>query len=383
MSRYISEEELRRQAEKQLRKRKQKQTPPVTPEELQRLVQELEVHQIELEMQNEELEKARLELERYLQKYTDLYDFAPVGYLTLDQNGVILGVNLTGARMLGMDRGQLLNLHFEKFIPAEYRSSFSSFLKKAFLNRVQETTEVALQKEGNEVLFVQLEALASANEGECRVALVDISAQKQSEIKLRESERQYRTLFETTSQGVVYQDLDGKILAANPEAEKILGLPIEHMQGRTPKDLHWKTIHEDESGFPEETHPSMVALRTGEVVENVVLGFYSPQAGRYNWLNITAVPQFRPGEDRPFQVVITFDDISHMKRMVTYNKLTPREKEVFKLLVKSYSRKTISETLKVSPKTVDKHKENLMEKLKLYTQDDLHEFAKLIKLVQA
>ena len=381
MSRYLPKEELRRQAEKQLRKGKQKQTPPVTPEELQRLVQELEVHQIELEMQNEELEKARLELEKYLQQYTDLYDFAPVGYLTLDQNSVILGINLTGASMLGVERGQLLNLRFEKFIAAEYRASFSSLLEKVFLSRVQETTEIVLHKKGSEALYVLLKALASANEGECRVALVDISAQKKAEIKQRETERQYRALFETMAQGVVYQDQDGKIIAANPAAEKILGLPIEQMLGRTPKELHWKTIHEDESGFPEETHPSMVALRTGEFVESVIMGFYSPQAGKYSWLNVTAVPQFKPGEERPFQVFITFEDITYIKRLETYNKLTPREKEVFRLLVKSHSRKTISEILRVSPKTIDKHKENLMEKLKLFTQDDLIEFARQLNLL--
>ncbi|MFO7951450.1 MAG: PAS domain S-box protein [Bacillota bacterium] len=381
MSRYMSEEELRRQAEKQLRRGKQKQTAPVTPEELQRLVQELEVHQIELQMQNEELEKARLELESYLQQYTDLYDFAPVGYLTLDQNGVILGVNLTGARMLGIDRGQLLNLHFEKFILVEYRSSFLSFLEKAFFSRAHETTEIALQKEGNEGLFVHLEALASTNEGECRVALVDISAQKKAEIKLRESEHQYRTLFETMSQGIVYQDSDSKILAANPAAEKILGMPIKQMLGEKPKDLQWEAIHENGTDFPEEIHPSMVALRTGEVVENVIMGFYSPQNGKYSWLSVTAVPQFRPGEDRPFQVFVTFEDITPLKLMENFNELTPREKEVFKLLVKSYDRKTIAEKLKVSPKTVDKHKENLMEKLKLYNQHDLVEFAKRLNLL--
>jgi len=381
MSRYLPKDELRRQAEKQLRKSKLKITSPVTTEELQRLVQELEVHQIELEMQNEELEKARLELERSLQQYTDLYDFAPVGYFTLDENGVILGINLTGASMLGVERSQLLNLRFEKFIAAEYRSHFSSLLEKVFLSRVQETTEVALQKEDSETLYVLLKALVSANEGECRVALMDITAQKKAEIKQRETERQYRALFETMAQGVVYQDSDGKIISANPSAEKILGLPIEQMLGRTPKELNWKNVHEDESDFPEETHPSMVALRTGEVVERVTMGFYSPQTGKYSWLNVTAVPQFKKGQERPYQVFMTFSDITYMKRMETYNKLTPREKEVFKLLVKNYSRRIISDTLRVSPKTVDKHKENLMNKLKLHTQDDLLEFAKLLNLL--
>ena len=79
--------------------------------------------------------------------------------------------------------------------------------------------------------------------------------------------------------------------------------------------------------------------------------------------------------------MVTFEDISYFKRLVTYNKLTPREKEVFRLLVKGHSRQTIAEMLKISPKTADKHKENLMDKLKLSTKENLIEFAGLIRLV--
>lgn len=379
MKKNRSAEELRRQAEERLKKSKPKVATPLTPEEMQRLIQELEVHQIELDMQNEELQQARLELEKSLSQYTDLYDFAPVGYFTLDQGGIILNVNLTGARMMRMERSRILNQHFEKFIHAEHRNAFSSLLEKVFLNRDQETIEIALQNEGHRELYAHVEAMISEDRRECRIALVDISAQKKAEVELRESERQYRTLFETMSQGVVYQDSEGKILTVNPAAEKILGVPIGQMQGRKMQDLHWLTIAEDGSGFPEELHPYMVALRTGEIVNDVVMGLYSMRTERYTWINITAVPQFLSAENRPFRVLVTFEDISHLKRMVTYNKLTPREKEVFKLLVKDHSRKTISEILKVSPKTADKHKENLMAKLKLYTKEDIVEFAGLIR----
>jgi PAS domain S-box-containing protein len=381
MKKNRSAEELRRQAEERLQKNKPKVASNLTAVELQRLIQELEVHQIELEMQNEELQQARAELERHLDQYTDLYDFAPVGYFTLERGGVILNVNLTGASMVRMERSRILNQHFDRYILADYRNAFSTFLEKVFLNRDQETIELALQNEGHEALYTHVEAKVSEDRRECRLALVDISVQKKAEVELRDSERQYRTLFETMSQGVIYQDPDGKILTANPAAERILGVSTEQMQGRKPQDLNWVTINEDGSDFPEEVYPSSVALRTGEVVKNIVMGLYSPQAGRYTWLNITAVPQFMPGADRPFQVVITFGDISYIKRMDTYNKLTPREKEVFKLLVKGHSRKTIAEMLKVSPKTADKHKENLMIKLKLYTNEDIIKFAELIRLI--
>ena len=96
--------ELRRRAEARLRAAKTEGTPARTEAEAQRLVHELQVHQIELEMQNQELRESRAEVEAGLERYTELYDFAPVGYLTLGRDGAIRQVNLTGARLLGVER---------------------------------------------------------------------------------------------------------------------------------------------------------------------------------------------------------------------------------------------------------------------------------------
>ncbi len=103
--------ELRRRAEARFKEKQSSQRSEVgdqsTAEETQRLVHELEVHQIQLEMQNEELLQARAEVEAILAQYTDLYDFAPVGYFTLERDGAIRRVNLTGARLLGVERSGL------------------------------------------------------------------------------------------------------------------------------------------------------------------------------------------------------------------------------------------------------------------------------------
>lgn len=378
-----SVEELRRRAEKRLEKNKQKAPPSATPAELQRLIHELEVHQIELEIQNEELQQARSELEAYLSQYTDLYDFAPVGYFTLKRDGTILKANLTGANLLGMERARLLNHNLGRFVTADSRQHFTSFLPMIFQSQSQQTLDLELQKEDGGRFFVHLEARVLESERECRVVMMDITAQKQAEESLRESEQKYRTLFETMSQGVLIQGADGKIISANPAAEQILDLPMEQMQGRTLTDRHWRTIREDGSEFPEEKDPSLTALRTGELVQSVVMGVFSPKTASYSWLNINAVPRFLPGEAKPFQVFTTVEDISLRKRMVVYNNLTDREKEVFKLLVKGRGRKIIAETLNISSKTVDKHRENMMEKLNLYTIAGIVQFAKLIGLVDA
>jgi PAS domain S-box-containing protein len=381
MKKDRSAEELRDQAEKQLIKRKRNIKLPSTPVGLQRLNQELEVHQIELEMQNEELLQARSELERTLDQYTDLYDFAPVGYFTLSQSGVILNVNLTGTRMVRMARSKVVNQRFDRFIHVKNRTAFSSFLAKVCHSRNLECIELVLQIEGYREIYSHIEAIVSENNRECRLALVDITKQKKAEVELRESENKYRVLFETMSQGVVYQDPEGIIITVNPAAEKIFGMKTEQLQGKTPKDLNIVTMHEDGSDFPENLQPYSVALRTGEMVSNVVMGLYTAQTGKYTWLNMNAIPQFKPDADRPYQVIVTLEDISHIKLVVAYNKLTSREKQVFRLLVKGCGRQEISDILKVSPKTADKHKENLMHKLNFHTHDDIVNFAELIKLI--
>ena len=132
--------------------------------------------------------------------------------------------------------------------------------------------------------------------------------------EVRESEERYRTLFETMVQGVVYQAADGEITSVNPAAERILGLTLAQMQGRTSIDPRWKTVHEDGSDFPGEAHPSMVALRSGEETLDVMMGVFDPQDDAYRWINVSAVPQFRPGESTPYQAYTIFADITERVR---------------------------------------------------------------------
>jgi len=131
---------------------------------------------------------------------------------------------------------------------------------------------------------------------------------------LAESEEKYRILFQTMAQGVVYQSADGKIISANPAAERILGLTLDQMQGRTSIDPRWRAIHEDGSDFPGQTHPAMVALQTGREVRDVVMGVYNPRTESHVWINVNAVPRIEPGDDKPYQVYTTFDDITERKR---------------------------------------------------------------------
>src|SRR3990172_9613307 len=131
---------------------------------------------------------------------------------------------------------------------------------------------------------------------------------------LRESERRYRTLFETMAQGVVYHASDGRIISANPAAVRILGVSIDQMQGRTSMDLRWRAIHEDGSDFPGDRHPAMEALRTSKPVHDTIMGVFHPVRNEYRWILVNAVPEFLPGETTPYQVYATFTDVTECRK---------------------------------------------------------------------
>ncbi len=153
--------------------------------------------------------------------------------------------------------------------------------------------------------------------GEMQTCLEELCRQFEEPIEheeeLRRSEH-YRLLFETMLQGVVYQDADGKIISMNPAAERILGkTPEEFLSSSSVGQEHF-TIREDGSPFPGMEHPAMVALQTGQEVHDVVMGVFNPREDCYRWINIDAMPLFKPGEDKPYQVYTHFDDITERKR---------------------------------------------------------------------
>ncbi len=180
--------DLRRSAEKRLSKKKAEDIQNMTEQDIRALVHELQVHQIELEMQNEELRRAQAELEASRAKYSDLYDFAPVGYFTFDKQGLILDANLTAARELGIERSLLINKPFRTFIITEDREIFDSHLRKVFETGNRQTCEIRLKRKSSSEFYAQLEskgAKDSFDNNICRTSLIDITERKRSEKELR------------------------------------------------------------------------------------------------------------------------------------------------------------------------------------------------------
>jgi PAS domain S-box-containing protein len=142
----------------------------------------------------------------------------------------------------------------------------------------------------------------------------DITERKRTEEALRESEERHRVLADTMLQGVVHQDADGKIVAMNPAAERILGWTREEFLGSSSVRVERDTIREDGSPFPGLEHPAMIALRTGRPLQGVVMGMFNPREGAHRWISVAAVPLFRPAAASPSQVYTVFEDITERKR---------------------------------------------------------------------
>jgi PAS domain S-box-containing protein len=206
--------ELRRRAEARLRIRQAAPKPPQSPHkatprrrepgparlrsdaDTKRLLHELQVHQVELEMQNVELSRARTEAEANAEKFSNLYDFAPVGYFTFAEQGGIRGVNLTGAGLLGVERELLLNRRFQLWVAPESLRSFDAFLKRTFESGIRQTCEVKLLKNGEAQLPVQIEGYIVPDlktETQCRAVVVDLTERKRAEEAIRKLNEELET----------------------------------------------------------------------------------------------------------------------------------------------------------------------------------------------
>jgi signal transduction histidine kinase len=172
---------LRHKAEARLRKITSKQQRSQADVDLHKQLHELQVSQIELELQNAELiklQQARKEIETGLARYTDLYDFAPVGYFTVGRDSSLREVNFNGASLIGLDRSKLVGRLLRSFVAPKYRSIFCVFLAKVFTTHAKESCEIELINAAKRPFFAHIEANADESGQKCFAVVKDITAHK-------------------------------------------------------------------------------------------------------------------------------------------------------------------------------------------------------------
>lgn len=219
---------------------------------------------------------------------------------------------------------------------------------EAFLGKPVDESELTAQIRA--MLKIRAANLLKRNEKERLTALVNertaelqkahvntlkLFDELQSEYGARQkSEERHRRLFETMAQGGIYHAPDGKILFANPAAERILGLPESELKGKSLLDMGWKMVREDGSPLLPPEHPTAVAVRTGKACGPFILGLSLPQRRQQVWLLVNAIPLYRASEDASFQIYTMFEDITERRKMEEELRLS---EEKYRLIAESVS----------------------------------------------
>lgn len=276
--------ELRKRAEAKF---KEKPALPAKLAELrtQELIEELRVHQIELEMQNEELRRTQAVVEESRAKYSDLYDFAPIGYLSLDREGIIKEANLTVCCALWIERSLLIKKPFLLFIiKKEERDLFYLYLRKVFETRNLETCEVELKGKNNTRFYAQLESIVvKDNLSQCRTAITDITERKKIEDEVKRLlqvktqftsmvSHELRTPLSAIKEGIslVSEGIAGPV---NEEQKRFLGIAkgnvdrlarfineVLDFQALTSGKMEYKLQETDINEVVREVHEVMISL---------------------------------------------------------------------------------------------------------------------------
>lgn len=238
---------LRQKAEAHFREREEvsaEKLGSLSSESLQTILHELRVHQIELEMQNEELRRAQEDLETSRTRYFDLYDLAPVGYVTVGEAGLILEANLTAAQLIGTARPALANLPISRLIFREDQGVYYKHRQRLIETGEPQACELRLTRADGSTFWAQLLAAASqAADGSpaLRVVLSDISDRKSKDAELQG----LRTAVEQSANTIMITDAAGSIEYVNPAFEKSTGYSKAEVAGKNPRILS-SSEHDEE-----------------------------------------------------------------------------------------------------------------------------------------
>jgi PAS domain S-box-containing protein len=248
------------------------------------------------------------------EKYRHIIETTHEGVSISDNNELVEYVNQRILDMLGYEKYELIGHNIFEFIDEDDVPLILEYREKLAKGEKFEFTGRFLKKDGSKLVTITQSSPIYDSKGFHIANLsmhTDVTERfNTNKGKHQKLEDKYKFMFESMLIGVVYHDQNGHITSLNPAAGKILGISLDEARLRSFYDYRWKSIHLDGSDYPGEDHPSMVALKTGKKIKNQIMGIYNPKKKKYQWININATPHFRDGENKPYQVYTTFEDIT-------------------------------------------------------------------------
>ena len=308
-------ERLRAKAEALQQKLDPHKVEDLTATEAQKLIQELHLYQIELEMQNEQLRQVTEELVSTVDKYEDLYDFAPIGYVTLDEYGLVMEANLASARIFNLDRHLLLQSRFSRLVAPEHFDVFTAFLRRLRESDNKETCEITCIRPDKTVLEMRLEGIATLARNpdrlQCRIALIDITEQVKARHQMEESQHFIQKIADTMPDILTVYDLEkGRNLYGNREILTLLGLHPDKIRKAEPGEM-LKLVHPDDvPGFMQSMQETR-HLKDGEISEFEYR--IKNHEGRWLWLRVRSVVFQRGANGLASQILSVQHDVTFRK----------------------------------------------------------------------
>jgi len=221
----------RQKSENQVNKIESESVKSFSEADMLKIIRELEVNKQKIEIQNEELRLARSVAEVASKKYTELYDFAPSGYMTLSKEATILGLNIHSASLLGQDRSALLNKSFDFFISTESRPVFTAFFREVSKTKAKCSCEVLLVTKGSEQVYVHIDGVMTEDGKNCLLSLIDITGLKKAEVTLKQASQNWQSTFDAITDYVLLLNPEHEILEINLAGMQALGLKRKDIVG--------------------------------------------------------------------------------------------------------------------------------------------------------
>ena len=240
----------------------------------------------------------------------EIIGHAPIGVAVVDFDGRYRSVNPAYCKMYGYAESDLLGHSFTMVLPPAERTAIMARHQAFLTDGGTLRGEFKVLRHDGVTLHVVAESVKIPGDDEHGLRLVyvvDVSAHKQLEESLRNAANTYRTLFETVPQGIIYYDLNGNVVTANPAALRILEVEFGELIGKNNHSWSWQFTNPEGKPIVAENFPSNVAIRTGKRVRGVVMGFDASKRGR-TWIEVSAVPLSKDGKLE--QVYSCFEDIT-------------------------------------------------------------------------